>query len=131
MNKVIRFGTCTKDCYGSCVFHRIWNDDALERKLLRTNPMLDHPFTDGFFCPKYKHRQELLYHPNRLKKPLIRTGLKPGNDFEIIASQQAFDIIAQKIGDLIENKKQKSIIGAYYAGNSGLISMNSPLRFFI
>ena len=130
MNKLVRFGTCTKDCYGSCVFHGVWNDDALEHKLLYAKPMKDHPFTNGFFCPKYNNRQELLYHPNRLRTPLIRTGSKPGNRFEIISSQQALDFIAQKIRGLIENKEQKSIIGAYYAGNSGLISMNSPLRFF-
>lgn len=130
MNKLVRFGTCTKDCYGSCVFHGIWNDDALEHKLLYTKPLKDHPFTKGYFCPKYNNRQELLYYPNRLKKPLIRTKAKPGNNFEIISSQQALDIITEKIIDLLENKQQKSIIGAFYAGNSGLISMNLPLRFF-
>jgi anaerobic selenocysteine-containing dehydrogenase len=130
MNKLVRFGTCTKDCYGSCVFHGIWNDDALEYKLLKAKPIQDHPFTDGFFCSKYKNRQDLLYHPNRLKKPLIRTGSKPGNYFETISSQNALTIIANKVIKLLENKEQKSIIGAYYAGNSGLISMNSPLRFF-
>ena len=52
MNKLVRFGTCTKDCYGSCVFHGVWNDDALEHKLLHTKPMKDHPFTNGFFLSK-------------------------------------------------------------------------------
>lgn len=130
MDKIIRFGTCTKDCYGSCVFHGIWNDDALEHKLLYTKPMKDHPFTNGFFCPKYNNRQELLYHPNRLKKPLIRTRPKKGNYFKTISSLQALDTVAQKVIEILENKEEKSIIGAYYAGNSGLISMYSPLRFF-
>ncbi|MFX1280150.1 MAG: molybdopterin-dependent oxidoreductase [Promethearchaeota archaeon] len=130
MDNIIRFGTCTKDCYGSCVFQGFWDDTALEEKLLYTKPLKNHPFTNGFFCPKYKNRQKLLYHPSRIKKPLIRTASKPNNKFETISSQQALDIITKKVMDLIEHQEQSSIIGAYYAGNSGLISMYSPLRFF-
>ncbi|MCK4371116.1 MAG: hypothetical protein KAW03_08620, partial [Candidatus Lokiarchaeota archaeon] len=75
----IRFGTCTKDCYGSCVFKGIWDDKALEYKLLSTRPLKEHPFTNGFFCPKYKQREKLLYHQKRLKNPLIRAGPKSEN----------------------------------------------------
>lgn len=130
MDEVVRFGTCTKDCYGSCVFNGIWNDNAIEHKLLYAKPLKNHPFTNGFFCSKYNNRQELLYHPNRLKKPLARISLKPENNFKIISSQQAIEIIAQKVIEIKEKRQEKSIIGAFYAGNSGLISMYSPLRFF-
>ena len=130
MDEIVRFGTCTKDCYGSCVFNGIWNDNAIEHKLLCTIPLKTHPFTNGFFCSKFNNRQELLYHPKRLKNPLARTSLKPENKFKIISSQQALEIIAQKVIEIKENGQEKSIIGAYYSGNSGLISMYSPLRFF-
>lgn len=130
MDEIVRFGTCTKDCYGSCVFNGIWNDNAIEHKLLYAKPLKNHPFTNGFFCSKYNNRQELLYHPKRLKKPLARISLKPENNFKIISSQQAIEIIAQKVIEIKEKGQEKSIIGAFYAGNSGLISMHSPLRFF-
>ncbi|MFX1376862.1 MAG: molybdopterin-dependent oxidoreductase [Promethearchaeota archaeon] len=130
MHEIVRFGTCTKDCYGSCVFNGFWNDNALECKLLYAKPLKPHPFTNGFFCPKYNRRQDLLYHPDRLKKPLMRIGPKPKSKFETISSLQALDIIAQKVLELTENNNQKAIIGAFYSGNSGMISMYSPLRFF-
>jgi len=130
MDEIVRFGTCTKDCYGSCVFNGIWNDNAIEHKLLYAKPLKNHPFTNGFFCSKYNNRQELLYHPKRIKKPLARISQKPENNFKIISSQQALEIIAQKIIEIKEKGQEKSIIGAFYAGNSGLISMYSPLRFF-
>jgi len=130
MDEIVRFGTCTKDCYGSCVFNGIWNDKAIEKKLLYAKPIKNHPFTNGFFCSKYNNRQELLYHPKRLKKPLARISLKPKNNFKVISSQQALEIIAQKLIEIEEKRQEKSIIGAFYAGNSGLISMYSPLRFF-
>jgi anaerobic selenocysteine-containing dehydrogenase len=130
MDEKIRFGTCTKDCYGACVFNGIWNDSEKETKFVRAQPQVNHPFTNGFFCPKFKRRRDLLYHPQRIKNPLIRKSLKPGNKFEKISLQQAIDIISQKILVLKESGALEQVIGAFYAGNSGLISMYSPLRFF-
>jgi len=130
MEEIVRFGTCTKDCYGSCVFKGIWNDNAVEHKFLSAKPLKNHPFTNGFFCSKYNNRQELLYHPKRLKKPLSRISQKPENNFKEISPQQALETIAQKVIEIKEKRQEKSIIGAFYAGNSGLISMYSPLRFF-
>jgi anaerobic selenocysteine-containing dehydrogenase len=129
LNK-IRFGTCTKDCYGSCVFKGIWNDDAPERKLIHARPSKNHPFTNGFFCPKLNRRQDFLYHKDRLKNPLIRNGSKSENNFKSISLKKSFDIIVEKITDIKQKGNTNSILGAFYAGNSGLISKYAPLRFF-
>ena len=130
MNRKNRYGTCTKDCYGACVFNGLWNDAAQEKKFIGATPLKSHPFTNGVFCPKYNRRQDLLYHSKRIKKPLLRNSLKPKNGFKTISSSRALDIITQKITDITEFGDPKSIIGAFYSGNSGLISMYSPLRFF-
>ncbi|MHA1932759.1 MAG: molybdopterin-dependent oxidoreductase [Promethearchaeota archaeon] len=130
MNKNNRFGTCTKDCYGACVFNGLWHDNAQERKFINATPLKNHPFTQGFFCSKYLQRQDLLYHPDRIKKPLFRNNIKPKNSFKTISSRSALDIISQKVIEIRESGDPKSIIGAFYSGNSGLISMHSPLRFF-
>jgi len=45
---VKRYGTCSKDCYGSCVFIGEWNDRAPEKKLLIAKPLKDHPLGDAF-----------------------------------------------------------------------------------
>jgi len=126
----IRYGTCSKDCYGSCVFRGVWDDKAPEYKFVSANPLKDHPFTQGFFCPKYKKRENLLYHQDRLKEPLMRDGPKAKNIFKPISSEVAFDIISEKILTILEKKSSNSIIAAFYAGNSGLISRYAPLRFF-
>ncbi|MFX1467401.1 MAG: molybdopterin-dependent oxidoreductase [Promethearchaeota archaeon] len=126
----IRFGTCTKDCYGSCVFTGIWNDLASEYKFLSAYPSKDHPFTKGFFCQKLKHRENLVYHKDRIKNPLIRIGPKSENAFKSISNEKVFDILSEKIIDNIEKGNSTQILGAFYSGNLGLISMYSPLRFF-
>ena len=104
MIKVKRHGTCTKDCYGACVFNGLWDDEAQEKKFLRAEPLKDHPFTNGFFCPKYSRRQDLLYQSKRIKNALIRNSDKPKNTFKTISSFRAIDIVTKKV----KNPDQRS-----------------------
>ncbi|MFX0144644.1 MAG: molybdopterin-dependent oxidoreductase [Candidatus Hodarchaeota archaeon] len=125
-----RFGTCSKDCYGSCVFKGYWDDKALEHKFLGAIPLKNHPFTNGFFCPKFKQRENLVYHKERLKTSLIRSGPKSENLFKKISLKEAINLIVEKIEKIRKSKNTYSILGAFYSGNSGIISQYAPLRFF-
>ena len=127
---VKRFGTCSKDCYGSCVFIGEWDDNAEEKKFIRANPSKDHKFTRGFFCSKFSKRENLIYHPERLKYALERIGPKGTNDFKEIGTEVAINKISKKVLEIINEFGPESIVGSYYAGNFGLISKLSPLRFF-
>ncbi len=130
IENVKRYGTCSKDCYGSCVFMGEWNDQAPEKKLLSAKPLKNHPLTNGFFCPKFNHREELLYHPDRLKSALVRSGPKGSNSFKTISLDSALNLISEKLTTVEEKFEPSSIVAAFYAGNSGLISQFSPIRFF-
>lgn len=125
-----RYGTCSKDCYGSCFFIGEWDDQAQEQKFLRAIPSSIHPFTKGFFCSKFAKREDLIYHPDRLKNALVRTGPKGTNQFRYIELKQAINKISEKIIEIREEFGSESIVGSYYAGNFGLISKLAPLRFF-
>jgi len=125
-----RFGTCSKDCYGSCVFTGEWDDDAEEKKFLRAIPSKSHIFTRGFFCPKFSKREDLIYHSERLKHALERVGPKGANEFKEIKTEIAINKISQKVIEVLNEFGPESIVGSYYAGNFGLISKLSPLRFF-
>ena len=127
---VKRFGTCSKDCYGSCVFIGEWDDEAEEKKLLRVIPSKGHIFTRGFSCSKFSKREELIYHPDRLKHALERVGPKGTNNFKEIEIGVAIKKISQKVSKVLDEFGPESIVGSYYAGNFGLISKLSPLRFF-
>ena len=87
MNRKNRHGTCTKDCYGACVFNGLWDDDAQEKKFIGATPLKSHPFTNGFFCSKYNRRQDSIYHSKRITKPLLRNSIKPNNSFKTILIQ--------------------------------------------
>ncbi len=127
---VKRYGTCSKDCYGSCVFRGEWNDEAPEKKLLITKPLKDHPFTNGLFCPKFNNREKLLYHPDRIKTALIQSGPKESNSFKQISLESAVNLISEKLTTIRNKFEPLSIVAAFYSGNGGLISRLSPIRFF-
>jgi len=107
-----------------------WNDEAPEKKLLKAKPLRDHLFTNGFFCPKLNNREKLLYHPNRIKTALIRSGSKGSNSFKQISLENAVNLISEKLTTIKNKFEPSSIVAAYYAGNNGLISRLSPIRFF-
>lgn len=130
VSKKVRFGTCSKDCYGSCVFLGDWDDKASEFKFISAKPLKQHPFTKGFFCAKYNHRERMIYHPQRIKEPLILDGIKGYNRFKIITLENALEIIAEKILHIKQSFGSKSILLAFNSGNYGLISRFAPLRFF-
>jgi len=125
-----RIGTCSKDCYGSCVFVGEWRDTYPEKKFIKAKALKDHPFTKGFFCSKLTKRQELIYHPKRLKNPLYHIGKKGKNEFKTISLNKALNIVAKKITYVINNFGSESILLAFNAGNFGLLSRYAPLRFF-
>lgn len=132
-DKTTRFGTCSKDCYGSCFFLGEWDDQAPEKKLVKATPLKTHPFTQGTFCKKLNNRQQLIYHPDRLKHALIRTGPKGKNEFKEIQLEKALDLIQEKIRPIIDKGNKgtpESILGAFYSGNSGIFSRYAPLSFF-
>jgi len=72
----------------------------------------------------------LLYHPDRLKSALVRSGPKGSNSFKPTSLKNALSSISEKLTMMIQNFEPSSILAAYYAGNTGLISQFSPIRFF-
>lgn len=127
-----RFGTCSKDCYGACVFSGLWDDSNQTQPLQKTIPLKNHPFTQGTFCAKNSNRIGSLYHPSRLKHPLIRINEKPCpvSDFKPISMEEAWNTLIQKILKVYQKHGPEKILAAFYSGNTGLLSQYFPLRFF-
>ncbi len=125
-----RFGTCSKDCYGSCVFQGIWDDTAERKKLIKTIPIKEHPFTQGVFCKKFNNRERLIYHPTRLKHPYIRSGEKCTNQYQQSNLEESFTVLVERLEKIIKKFGPKSILAASFSGNQSLLSCLSPLRFF-
>jgi anaerobic selenocysteine-containing dehydrogenase len=70
----------------------------------------EHPFSRGFICPKARACMEIVYHPERITKPLVRVGDKAGGRFEETTWDLALDIIAEKLLGYREKWGAESVV---------------------
>ncbi len=66
----------------------------------------DHPHSHGFICPKARAIKEMIYHPERITTPLVRTGKKGSGTFEKASWDEALSIVAE---NLLSVKKKLKI----------------------
>jgi Anaerobic dehydrogenases, typically selenocysteine-containing len=60
----------------------------------------DHPMNRGFICVKGRAQPDLLYHPDRLKYPMRRTGERGGGKWQRISWDDALDEIAGRLAEI-------------------------------
>ncbi|RME45438.1 MAG: twin-arginine translocation signal domain-containing protein [Chloroflexi bacterium] len=59
-----------------------------------------HPINLGALCPKGQAAPELLYNPDRLKRPLRRSGERGAGQWQEITWDEAISAVAQRLQDL-------------------------------
>ncbi len=70
----------------------------------------DHPLSHGYICPKGQACMEIIYHPERLTKPLKRVGSKGSGQFEEVSWDEALDTIAKRLLDYREQYGGESVV---------------------
>jgi anaerobic selenocysteine-containing dehydrogenase len=61
-----------------------------------------HPFSHGYICPKGQACMEIIYHPERLTKPLLRVGTRERGHFEAVTWDRDLDVLADRLLDARE-----------------------------
>lgn len=119
-------GACPHDCPDTCaLITTVENGVAVK---VQGNP--DHRHTDGALCTKVSRYTERTYHPERILKPLKRTGPKGSGQFKPIGWDEALDTIAARL-QAIAAKNPEAILPYSYAGTMGLVqSEGMAARFF-
>ena len=84
---------CRRLCGGTCGIIVTLEDGII--KSVKGDP--DSEFKKGFICPKGHSIPELIYHPDRLKHPLRRTGSKANGRWERITKDEALETVAHKL----------------------------------
>lgn len=69
----------------------------------------DCPINEGSLCPKGLAIVQLLYHPDRIKYPLRRTGKRGGGKWHRISWEEALDTVATKFREIIEKYGPESV----------------------
>ena len=81
------------DCHSRCgVLLEIENGKIVDIKGDK-----DHPFSQGYICPKGQAVREIIYHQDRITHPLRRVGEKGEGKFEKISWDDALDIISERL----------------------------------
>ena len=62
----------------------------------------EDPRTGGGLCPKGLAMLQQFYHPDRLKKPLKRTGPRGTNQWQVVEWDEALDALAEKLRSQIK-----------------------------
>ena len=84
---------CPHDCPDTCAI-RVMVDAG---KVVRIQGDPDHPPTQGALCTKVARYAERTYHPDRLLRPMRRTGPKGSGKFEPVSWQDALRGIAERL----------------------------------
>lgn len=119
------FSACPHDCPSTCALEVHFYPHGDVRRL---NGAKDNAYTAGVVCAKVARYPERLYHPDRLLKPLRRTGKKGEGRFEEISWDAALDLIAEKFLAAEAEFGAESVWPYHYAGTMGMVQRDSIHR---
>jgi len=94
---------CGKMCGASCGI--IVTTE--EGRIVKVEGDPDYPPTKGYFCVKGKAITELIYHPDRLTKPLRKVGPRGSGQWEEITAGEAVSHIADKLRNVSHGGSQE------------------------
>lgn len=109
--------TCPRNCFGSCgILSYVEND-----MLVKVTGDPQHGYTKGKLCAKGYAYTEFVYHPHRLKYPMLQSPRGSGN-WKQITWDEAYTIIAEKLIDL-NHRYGSNLASGYnkFSGNLGLL----------
>ncbi len=110
MKKIIR--TCCQSSHCECGVLVHVEDGRVVK--IEGDPA--HPMNRGFTCVKAQAYPQLLYHPNRLRYPLRRSGARGEGKWERISWEDALNDIAGKLTEVKDKYGAESIATCYGTG---------------
>jgi anaerobic selenocysteine-containing dehydrogenase len=109
---------CPHDCPSTCALEVEVLD---ERTIGRVRGAEDNTYTAGVICAKVARYAERVHHPERLTRPLRRTGAKGSGEFAAISWDDALDLVAEKFLRAEQQYGPQAVWPYYYAGTMGLV----------
>lgn len=97
---------------GNCAMD-VWVESG---KILRVEGSRGDPQSGGTLCAKGYANFEYVYHPDRIRTPLRRTGPRGAGQFEPISWEEAYATIARRLLDVKKEYGAESV--AFYSGHA-------------
>lgn len=121
----IGHSACPHDCPSTCAL----DVEILDGKTIgRVRGSNDNGYTAGVICAKVARYAERTHHPDRLLKPLRRTGPKGSGQFTQISWDEALDRTAEALLDAEQRHGPEAVWPYQYAGTMGLVQRDSIHR---
>jgi anaerobic selenocysteine-containing dehydrogenase len=90
-----------------------------------------NPLTEGYICSKVRRFHERVYGPDRLLRPMVRTGPKGEGHFAPVTWPEAVALVARRLREVRERWGGEAILPYYYGGSNGLVTQGTlDARFF-
>ncbi|HKS74392.1 MAG TPA: molybdopterin-dependent oxidoreductase [Terriglobales bacterium] len=83
--------------------------EVADGRVLKVQGNPHHPLTKGQLCARGNAGTQLLYDPDRLKYPMLRTGERGSGKFKRISWDEALDVFAGRLSDLKKKYGPESV----------------------
>ncbi len=118
----IGYSACPHDCPSTCALEvEVIGPDRIGR----VRGSKENSYTAGVVCAKVARYAERLHHPDRLTRPLRRTGPKGSGQFSPISWDEALDEVAFRFDDAESRYGTEAVWPYYYAGTMGFVMRDS------
>lgn len=116
---------CPHDCPSTCALEveRLAPD-----RIGKVRGAADNSYTAGVVCAKVSRYAERLHNPDRILKPLLRTGPKGSGQWREIGWDEALDRVADKFLEAERRHGPEAVWPYFYAGTMGLVQRGSIQR---
>lgn len=120
MNAVpeVHYSACPHDCPSTCALEI---DKLDERHIGSVRGASENSYTAGVICSKVARYAERIHHPDRLTRPLRRTGAKGSGKYEPIGWDEALDEVAEQFLAAERRHGAETVWPYFYAGTMGLV----------
>ncbi|MDE2516726.1 MAG: molybdopterin oxidoreductase family protein [Rhodospirillales bacterium] len=124
-DRAIHASVCPHDCPSTCAL----SVEVLEgARIGAVRGAAANDYTAGVICNKVARYAERIHHPDRLTRPLLRTGPRGGRDFREISWDEALDRIAEAFTATTARHGATTVWPFYFAGTMGLVQRDGINR---
>ena len=90
----------------------------VDGRLVRISGSRLHPLSRGGLCPRGVAGVQMLYHPERLASPLVRTGPRGAGQWESTSREEAIALVAENLRALrsVGRPEALALVAGYSAG---------------
>lgn len=120
------YTVCPHDCPSTCALEV---DVLSSTHIGRVRGSKDNTYTQGVVCAKVARYAERVHHPDRLMKPLIRTGPKGSGEFREATWDEAMELTASRLNEVEAEFGAEAVWPFFYAGTMGLVMRDGINRW--